>query len=172
MSVVILTGLIGVFVFGRNTFLLVITVLSGYVAYSGFRSVRLKHNAPLAWDIVVNLVSLVVLLYFLHYFKKIGMYWAPVVIYSTVGALVFVLAYDLARYAIPRKWYSQHRIWLYEHIYKMGSAFIALASAASGTVFDAFQPHSQYLPTAILLPIVFGMMLYVRLTPSFRRYPL
>ena len=37
MSIVILTGLIGVFFFGRNTFLLVITVLSGYVAFSGYR---------------------------------------------------------------------------------------------------------------------------------------
>ena len=33
VSVVILTGLIGVFEFGRNVFLLVITVLSGYVSF-------------------------------------------------------------------------------------------------------------------------------------------
>ncbi|MEO1434630.1 MAG: hypothetical protein AAFV80_03785 [Bacteroidota bacterium] len=162
MAVVIFTGLIGVFVFGRNTFLLILTVLSGYVAYSGFRAVRLKTNQPYKQDIAVNLLSLLVLLYFLYYFKKMELTWSPVVIYSTVGALIFILVYDLARYTIPRKWYNEHRIWIYEHIYKMGSSMIALGSAASGTVFVEYGPPSQYLPTVIGLPIIFWMMWRVK----------
>ncbi|MEM7515061.1 MAG: hypothetical protein AAF388_29305, partial [Bacteroidota bacterium] len=69
MIVVIITGLIGVFVFGRNTFLLVITVLSGYVAFSGYRTLKDKSNKPKALDIVVAIISMIVLFYFLYYFK-------------------------------------------------------------------------------------------------------
>jgi len=71
MTIVILTGLIGVFVFGRNTFLLVITVLSGYLAFSGYRVIKSKSNTPKFMDIFICLVSLVSVLYFLYYFKSI-----------------------------------------------------------------------------------------------------
>ncbi|MEL7426702.1 MAG: hypothetical protein AAFN81_27160, partial [Bacteroidota bacterium] len=60
MAVVILTGLIGVLVFGRNTFLLVITVLSGYVAFSGYRVLQAMTNQPKMLDILVAVVSLAV----------------------------------------------------------------------------------------------------------------
>ena len=38
MGLVILTGLMGVFAFKRNTFLLVLTLLSGYNCFSGIRA--------------------------------------------------------------------------------------------------------------------------------------
>ncbi len=161
MSVVILTGLIGVFVFGRNTFLLVITVLSGYVAFSGYRILQLKINTPKSIDILVAIVSLLVLLYFLYYFKSIGMIWSPIVIYSTVGALLFIISYDLLRYLIPKRTYKKHRIWIYEHIYKMTSAFGGLLSAFIGTVFEKYQPHSQYLPSAFAVLLIVGFAGYV-----------
>ncbi|SHG53056.1 hypothetical protein [Flagellimonas flava] len=161
ISVVILTGLIGVFVFGRNTFLLVITVLSGYVSFSGYRVLLNKTNIPKKLDMLMALTSLLVLGYFLYYFKSIGMIWSPIIIYSTVGALVLVVAYDFLRYLIPQKRYVQNRIWIYEHIYKMTSAFSALLSAFSGTVLDEYQPHSQYIPSALSMAIIFGFMFYV-----------
>ncbi|MEL6659906.1 MAG: hypothetical protein AAFP77_27635 [Bacteroidota bacterium] len=161
MAVVIITGLIGVLVFGRHTFLLVITVLSGYVAFSGYRVLQAKTNQPKMLDILVAVVSLAVLLYFLYYMKSIGMFWAPIIIYSTVGALIFVITYDFLRYFIPEEKYRKHRIWLYEHIYKMTSAFGGLLAAFSGTVFDEYQPHSQYLPSALAMLIIFGFMIYV-----------
>ncbi len=160
ISIVILTGLIGVFVFGRNTFLLVITVLSGYVSFSGYRVLLLKSNAPKRIDISVAIMSLLVLAYFLYYFKSIGMIWSPIIIYSTVGALLFVITYDFLRYLIPRKKYKKYRIWIYEHIYKMTSAFAALLSAFIGTVFEKYQPHSQYLPSALGMLIIFGFIVY------------
>jgi len=161
ICIVIVTGLIGVFVFGRNTFLLVITVLSGYVSFSGYRVLLLKSNIPKRIDIVVAMISLLVLAYFLYYFKSIGMIWSPIVIYSTVGALLFVILYDLLRYLIPRKKYRRHRIWIYEHIYKMTSAFAALLSAFVGTVFEQYQPHSQYIPSALGMLIIIGFIIYV-----------
>ncbi|MEM9647724.1 MAG: hypothetical protein AAF969_04530 [Bacteroidota bacterium] len=161
ISVVILTGLIGVFVFGRNTFLLVITVLSGYVSFSGSRVLLNKTNTPKKLDMLMALTSLVVLAYFLYYFKSIGMIWSPIIIYSTVGALVLVVTYDFLRYLIPQKKYIQNRIWIYEHIYKMTSAFSALLSAFTGTVLDQYQPHSQYIPSAVSMAIILGFMFYV-----------
>lgn len=161
ISIVILTGMIGVFIFGRNTFLLVITVLSGYVSFSGYRVLKLKSNTPKRIDILVAIISLLVLAYFLYYFKSIGMIWSPIIIYSTVGALLFVITYDFLKYLIPQKSYKKHRIWIYEHIYKMTSAFAALLSAFVGTVFEEYQPHSQYLPSALGMLIIFGFMIYV-----------
>ena len=161
MTIVILSGLIGVFVFGRNTFLLIITILSGYVAFSGFRTIKFKTNVPNLFDITVALISLVALVYFLYYFKSIGMIWSPVIIYSTVGALLFVIIYDFVRYLIPAKLYKKYRIWLYEHIYKMISAFSALLSAFTGTVLEEYQPYSQFLPSILCLSIALGFIIYV-----------
>ncbi|MFP2996512.1 hypothetical protein ABN763_11400 [Spongiivirga sp. MCCC 1A20706] len=158
--IVIITGLLGVFVFKRNTFLLVITVLSGYVSFSGYRILQLKSNTIQVIDILVAIVSLVVLGYFLYYFKSIGMIWSPIVIYSTVGAFLFVVVYDFLRYLIPKKKYKKHRIWVYEHIYKMTSAFSALLSAFTGTVLDQYQPHSQYIPSILAVMIIIGFMIY------------
>jgi len=161
ISAVIFTGLIGVLVFGRNTFLLVITILSGYVSFSGYRILKLKSNIPKSIDILAAIVSLLILAYFLYYFKSIGMIWSPIIIYSTVGALLFVISYDFLRYSIPRKKYIKNRIWIYEHIYKMTSAFSALLSAFIGTVFEEYQPHSQYIPSALGMVIIFGFIIYV-----------
>jgi hypothetical protein len=161
ISIVILTGLIGVFAFGRNTFLLVITVLSGYVAFSGYSVLLTKSNTPKRIDILVAISSLLTVAYFLYYFKSIGMIWSPIIIYSTVGALLFIITYDFVRYLIPRKKYIKHRIWIYEHIYKMTSAFSALLAAFIGTVFEEYQPHSQYLPSALGMLIIIGFIIYV-----------
>jgi hypothetical protein len=147
MSVVIITGLIGVFVYGRNTFLLVITVLSGYQAFSGYRVIKTKSNSPKFIDIGICLLSLLSVLYFLYYFKSIGMIWSPVIIYSTVGWLFLMIAYDLGRYFIPAKIYRN--LWIYEHILKMVSAFTGLLSAFSGTVFPHYQPYSQFIPSIL-----------------------
>jgi hypothetical protein len=153
LILVIGTGLVGVFIFGRNTFLLVITVLSGYFGFSGYRILQTKSNRPRLIDISVALAALLAVSYFLYYFKSIGMIWSPVVIYSTVGTLLLVITYDFLRYLIPSSSYKM--LWLYEHIFKMIGAFTALLSAFSGTVFSNYQPYSQFLPS------VFGTLLQI-----------
>uniref|UniRef100_UPI0040479120 hypothetical protein n=1 Tax=Roseivirga sp. TaxID=1964215 RepID=UPI0040479120 len=161
ISVVILTGFFGVFVFKRNTFLLVITVLAGYVSFSGFRTLIRKTNKANTIDIIIAIFTLLVLAYFLNYFKSIGMIWSPIVIYSTVGALLVVILYDFGRYFIPKTYYIKNKLWLHEHIYKMTSAFSALLSAFTGTVLEVYQPHSQYLPSVLGMIIIIGFMIYV-----------
>lgn len=156
MTVTIITGLIGVFIFGRNTFLLVITVLSGYLAFSGYRIIKYRSNIPKFLDIAVTLLASTSVAYFLYYFKSIGMIWSPVIIYSTVGYLALMVVYDLTRYFIPYKVYT--KLWLHEHILKMVSAFSGLLSAFAGTVFHQYQPYSQFLPSILGTLIAIGFI--------------
>ncbi|MEO8416878.1 MAG: hypothetical protein ABI472_24660 [Ginsengibacter sp.] len=158
LTIVVLSGLIGVFVFGRNTFLLVITVLSAYQGFSGYRTLQTKSNQPKFLDIIVAIISTISIFYFLYYFKSIGKIWSPVIIYSTVGALLFLVTYDFARYFIPKSKYQN--LWLYEHIYKMIGAFTALLAAFAGTVFAKYQPLSQILPSALGILLQIGFIVY------------
>ncbi|MBB2147920.1 hypothetical protein [Pedobacter gandavensis] len=157
LLVVILTGLIAVFFFQRNTFLLVITVLSGYLGYSGYRTLQTKSNLPKTPDIVIALLSLASLGYFLYYFKRSGMIWDPMIIYSTMGYLILIVSYDLGRYFIPKSRYG--KLWLYEHILKMISAFSAILSAFTGTVFAQYHPYSQFLPSILGAMVATAFML-------------
>ena len=155
LAIVILTGLLGVFVFHRNTFLLVITVLSGYLGFSGYRALRLRSARPGWVDNLVSLVALGVAAYFLWYFRTIGMIWSPVIIYSTVGYLLLMIVYDLSRNGIHGNW------WRYEHILKMVGAWSGLLSAFCGTVFPQYQPFSQFLPSLFGTLIAIGLIVRV-----------
>jgi hypothetical protein len=158
LTIVIFTGLLGVFVFGRNTFLLVITLLSGYQGFSGYRVLRAKNNTPKLIDIFIAVITLLSALYFMYYIKRIGFFWTPVIIYSTLGALFTLIAYDFIRYVIPKSKYG--KLWFYEHIYKMIGAFTALLAAFIGTVFVAYQPYSQILPSAFGILLQIGFLVY------------
>lgn len=160
IALVILTALVGVFAFGANGFLLALTMLSGYQAFSGYRVVKSKSNKPKTLDILVALLTLSSGLYFLYYFDSIGMIWSPVIIYSTVGALFIIIAYDFLRYLINAERYEN--IWLYEHIYKMIAAFTALLAAFVGTVFPQYHPYSQFLPSIFGSVLAIGSILYFR----------
>lgn len=158
LTIVIITGLIGVLVFGRNTFLLVITMLSAYVGFSGYRALKTKSNQFKMLDAGVAVITLITVFYFIYYFRSIGMIWSPVIIYSTVGYLLFVITYDFIRYLIPRHRYGN--LWLYEHILKMMSAFSGILSAFTGTVFPQYQPYSQFLPSILGTLVAIGFMIY------------
>lgn len=158
LAIVVATGLFGVLIFKVNQFLLVITVLSGYNAYSGIRVLQNKTNQISRQDILVAVLSGSTGIYFLCYIKSIGMVWSPVIIYTTLGALFLIISYDLGRYLIPSSQYGN--LWLYEHIYKMISAFTALLAAATGTVYDEYHPHSQYLPSLFGTLLAIGFIVY------------
>ena len=157
MCITVVTGLIGVIVFGRNTFLLVITILSGYMAFSGYRAVKYKANKPRFLDIIIALLAIGSVAYFLYFIKSIGMVWSPVIIYSTVGYLIMMVIYDLSRYLFSAQLYA--KLWMHEHILKMISAFSGLLSAFAGTVFSNHQPYSQFLPSILGTLIAIGFMI-------------
>lgn len=152
VSIVILTGLIGVFIYQRNTFLLIITLLSGYNCFSGVRVIRLRGKAPESLDYLIPALVLASALYYLYYISTIGMYWAPSVTYSTIIALFLVTGYDLSKIFMPKAFLIKS--YIYEHIYKMVSALVALASAFAGTVFPNYTPYSQLLPSVIGLTYI------------------
>ncbi|WP_146191776.1 hypothetical protein [Algibacter marinivivus] len=158
LIVVIITGLIGVFIFNRNTFLLVITADSAYLGFSGYRVLKNKSNKLKLLDVFVAILTLMSVSYFLYCFKSIGMIWSPIIIYSTVGYLLFIITYDFLRYLVPKSKYKN--LWLYEHILKMVSAFSAILSAFSGTVFEDYQPYSQFLPSTLCMVIAIGFIIY------------
>lgn len=168
MIVVIITGLAGVVMFNRNHFLLVITLLSGYNCFSGIRAIRRFGQPPILLDYIVPLVALSSGAYYLYYVQHAGLYWAPVIIYSTLGALFIVCAYDLSRGLMTARMRSN--MVMYEHVYKMFGALSALFSAFTGTVLPQYKPYSQFLPSMVGLTatiIIFILLATRRL--SFQR---
>ena len=147
MCLVVVTGLIGIFVFNRNSFLLVITLLSGYNCFSGIRAVRLKGSKPKLIDLAMPIIVLSVGAQYWYSLKSSGLYWSPIVVFSTLGALLLIALYDLSK-----NWQSnatRKKTIYYEHAYKMISALSGLASAFAGTVLPKYHPYSQFLPSVI-----------------------
>jgi hypothetical protein len=145
--IVIVTALIGVFVFKRNNFLLVITLLSGYNCFSGIRAVKLRGQKPHTIDYLIPILIMASALYYLYYIMSMGLYWSPAITYATIGALFLVTIYDLFKWVLPVT--VLQKAVMYEHAYKMVSAFSAITSAFSGTVFPQYKPYSQFLPSVI-----------------------
>lgn len=152
IAIVIFTALIGIFAFNRNTFLLVITLLSGYNACSGFRAIRLHGSKPALPDYIIPLIALSSGGYYLYYINSIGQYWAPVIVFSTLGALALICIYDLSRVFMPVELLK--KTFIYEHIYKLTSALSGITSAFTGTVFPQFEPYSQILPSILGLTYI------------------
>lgn len=171
MVVLIITALTGIFVFNRNSFLLVITLLSGYNCFSGIRAMRLNGRRPRALDQVIPVVVLVAALYYVYYIRSTAFYWSPVIIYSTIGALFTITMYDLFKWALPGN--TRKKAVLYEHVYKMISALSGMASAFTGTVLSQYKPYSQFLPSVIGFTCI--IVIFIRLSykrSSFKRGPI
>jgi hypothetical protein len=143
----VLTGFIGFLFFRKDPFLSMLTILSGYVGYAGFRAVKLKEKKSHTIDIIIAIVSLCLGIAFIWHLTQSQVAWNVSVVMSTLIALAMVTIYDILKYffffSYLKKW------WLYEHIYKMISAFSALTSAFAGNVWRDFHPYSQIGPSII-----------------------
>jgi hypothetical protein len=152
LTVVVATAFVGIFFFRSNSFLLILSLLGGYVGYSGYRTVRLREHRAASFDVLLAGSVLMAGGVYLRSMQLAGGNWSPAVVYPTLSALVLVVSYDLLKYfwlfRRLRTW------WLYEHIYKMMSAYSALLSAFSGTVLSQYKPYSQILPTVICLNVI------------------
>ncbi|GAB4041383.1 hypothetical protein [Spirosoma gilvum] len=147
LSIVVGTAAIGIVFFRSNPFLLMLTLLGGYVGYSGYRSVRLRERKSATTDVLITIVVLVSGGAYAGSMQLAGGNWSPSVVYSTLSALALVGGYDLLKhfwlYERLKSW------WLYEHIYKMLSAYSAILSAFAGTVLPNYKPYSQILPSVL-----------------------
>lgn len=156
ISVVVGTGLLGSILFRASPFLVMLTLLAGYVSYAGWRNVRLREQRSSAGDIVFAAIAFTSGLLFLGIAKASDAHWNPSVLYSTFGALSLVTTYDVTKYFW---WHERLKMgWIYEHIYKMLSALSALVSAFAGNVLPQFQPYSQLGPSVLGIGIVIWFM--------------
>jgi hypothetical protein len=152
LAIVVVTGLAGLLFFHANSFLLMLTLLSGYVGYAGYRTVQLRQRRSSAFDVMVAGSVLVAGAVYVGWLRQSEGNWAPSVVYSTLAALAMVTVYDLCKHF----WLQERlkRLWIYEHIYKMVSAFSALLSAFIGTVLPNYKPYSQIGPSVVCVWLI------------------
>lgn len=160
--VVLASAILGLVVFNFRPFLSVIVLLSVYQAVSGYRVLRTRTSGPTWLDGVFSGLFLLGGLLFLYALPRIHLVWSPVVMYSTLGVLLTMTAYDLSRFGWLAYW--RRSAWLYEHIWKMVSTYAALLSAFTGTVLAAYQPYSQFVPSLLgtLVALLFLAQTYRR----------
>lgn len=152
LSLVVGTAFIGILFFRSNPFLLMLTLLGGYVGYAGYRTVRLRERKSPLIDVLITISVLLAGSLYAGSMQLTGSNWSPAVVYSTLSALALVGGYDLLKY-----FWLYERLkswWLYEHIYKMLSAYSAIFSAFSGTVLPHYKPYSQILPSVICVSAI------------------
>ena len=162
MALVVSTALIGVFFFVDRPFLTVVSLQSAYFSWFGLRTVQLKGKPFTLWDGLALLLVLGIGLRFLSEINSEQVLWnATIVRYILVYLFLFV-GFDLLRFFFPTL--IQHpRLWLFDHIYKMTSAFGALVSAGMGTVLRNWEPYNQIVPAmATTAWLIFCLIYFTR----------
>ncbi len=153
LTIVTVSGFIGWLFFRSNAFLLMLTVLAGYNTFAGYRIVKRK-QLPATWfDQFVAFSALASGLFYWLWLLSTDSNWSPSVIYPTVSGIVFVTVYDICKRLFFHE--KLKTWWLYEHIYKIVSAFSAIFSAFVGTVLPNFKPYSQIGPSSFCLLLIF-----------------
>ncbi|GAA4470042.1 hypothetical protein GCM10023189_58030 [Nibrella saemangeumensis] len=152
LSVVVGTAFLGTIFFRSTPFLLMLTLLSGYGSYSGYRTVRRRERPATPIDVLIAVGVLLTGVLYLAHVQLSDRNWSPAVVYPTLSALVLMTGYDIVKHV----WFFERlrTWWLYEHIYKMCSAYNAIVSAFTGTVLPQFKPYSQILPTVLCLWVI------------------
>ncbi len=152
LVVVVTTGFIGFLFFRNDPFLLMLTLIAGYVGYAGYRNVQLREKRGSGWDALIALVVLSTALIYTWRLSQSQILWNSSVILSTVIALALVTVYDLMKYFFFHSYMKGW--WLYEHVYKLISAFSAMVSAFAGNTLRGFHPYSQIGPSAICMMLI------------------
>lgn len=151
---VCVTGVIGNVFFRFIPLFAVLTVLVTYQLLSGWHVVYTRAAGPDRIDALLGVcgaawtIGLVPML--LAAGAKAGA--APTVIYASLGALAFLLAYDAARWCFPRHWHAS--TWRIEHIYKLVASLFGMLSAAVGNLVRVGQPWSQLLPSLLGMLVI------------------
>ena len=142
------TGVIGNVFFRFIPLFAVLTVLVTYQLASGWHVIFTKASGPNRVDALLAVCAGGWALYLIPLLLADRMAASGAsVIYSSLGALVVLLAYDVARWCFPKHWHAA--LWRYEHIYKLISALFGMLSAATGNLIRVGQPWSQLLPSVL-----------------------
>lgn len=166
IAVVILTALNGVLFFRDRPFLTIVTLLSLYTSYSGYRVLKTKEKGFALQDFAVMLLVMGMAVYFVTHFQTANVVWHASVVYYLLGYVFLLVGFDIIRYFFPSL-IRIKRFWLYEHIYKMTGSFSALLSAGAGTVLDQYEPYNQIIPAIIsTVWLVFCLLYFPRKVKS------
>jgi hypothetical protein len=155
--VVIVTALIGLLVFDFRSFLAVVTVLSFYDAFAGYRALQLRGRRPETIDRIASVLGMCTPWIFIAVMRQLHRPWAPVLTWSILGGLVAMSGYDLLRNVLPLAWLR--RVWVQEHLLKMMGAYIAITSAAAGTIFPSALPWAAVIPLVIGTAVGWGFVI-------------
>jgi uncharacterized membrane protein len=155
--VVIVTALIGLLVFDFRSFLAVVTVLSFYDAFAGYRALQLRGRRPETIDRIASVLGMCTPWIFIAVMRQLHRTWAPVLTWSILGGLVAMSGYDLLRNVLPLAWLR--RVWVQEHLLKMMGAYIAITSAAAGTIFPSALPWAAVIPSVIGTAVGWGFVI-------------
>lgn len=155
-AVVIVSAAVGLLVDFRS-FLAVVTLLSVYNAFSGYRALQLRGRRPSTVDQAASILGFLAPWLFLATMHRLHRPWAPALTWSILGGLILVSGYDLLRNVLPARYLQ--RTWVQEHIFKMMGCYIAITSAFAGTVFVRYMPFSAILPRILGELVVLGFLI-------------
>lgn len=151
---VCLTAAIGNAVFRFLPLFAVLTILVSYQLLSGWHVIYTRAAGPDALDagLLLGAAAVTALLVRRLFADDALVDASASVLYSTLGAVASLLAYDAARWLFPRRWHAV--LWRYEHIYKILGCLSGMLSAAVGNTVRAGQPWSQLAPSVVGLAVV------------------
>ena len=149
--VVSFSAVVGTIFFRFVPIFAVLSVLVPYQLIGGWRCVYTRGRGPAPIDAVFTLVALAFSIGLIPALQAHPTE-APVVVYSSLGALATILAYDAVRWVFPRRWYRS--LWRYEHGYKLIASVFAMLSALVGNVVRMGQPWSQIAPSAVGMIVI------------------
>jgi hypothetical protein len=156
-GVVVATAILGLLIFNFRSFLAVVTLLSLYDVFSGYRALQLRGRRPEWIDRIASIIGLVTPWIFIAAMRYLHRPWAPVLTWSILGGLLLISSYDLLRNVLPIPWLR--KVWIYEHLYKMMSAYIAITSAFAGTVFVRYMPWAAVVPSVVGIAVIAGFFI-------------
>jgi uncharacterized membrane protein len=151
-GVVVATAAIGLLVFEFRSFLAVVTLLSFYDVFAGYRALRLRGRRPQAVDKLASVIGALAPWIFISIMRYLHKPWSPVLTWSILSGLVLISGYDLLRNVLPLAWLK--RVWVQEHLVKMMMAYIAISSAFASTVFPLFMPWAAIIPSVLGFAVI------------------
>lgn len=156
-GMVCVTAIVGSALFRFVPLFAVLSLLVPYVLLSGWHVIYTKGAGPNRLDAALLVVGIVAACMLVPVLAKAGN--APSssvpVVYATMGALGFVLAYDAVRWVFPKHWHAT--MWRFEHIYKILSALFGMMSAAVGNIFHT--TWAQLAPSVLGGVVLVGFMI-------------
>ncbi len=155
--VVTITAVIGLIFYRNRPFLIVLTMLAAYQAFTGYRLTQSKDKGPGLLDFGFNLICLAYGIVFLFQLPDLNPVMQKPVIYFTLFFLFLIMLYDMIRFLARKKW-NPKSLWIYEHIFKMIGAYSGLFSAFSGTVLTQWEPYNTIIPSSLCLFLIAGLI--------------